>query len=183
LIKSIYSQAENEYNSCRKVRREAVKEETMEYEVVYEISKHPFPIDTVGMGVMAVFALFICAATLVGCWKDRNIDFFDIFKIVGALFLGITCTWGLISSFSYGGSDEAGYAKKYYAGEYSVIECVVEEYGYSNTGIACFDAEGKSFYMHYTFRNPIPLDKEIRVSYVPDDNGEYYIVKVEVKKE
>ena len=155
----------------------------MEYEVVYEISKHPFPIDTVGMGAMAAVSLFMCVATLAGCWVDRNIGFFDIFKIVGTLFLGIIGVGGFISSFSTGGSDEAGYAKKYYAGEYSVMECVVEEYGYSNTGIACFDEDGKSFYMYYNFRNPIPLNKEIRVSYVPDGEGEYYIVKVEVKKE
>lgn len=155
----------------------------MEYEVVYEISKHPFPIDTVGLGVMAMLALFMCVATLVGCWMDRNIDFVDIFKIVGSLFLGIIGAWGFISSFSYGGSDAAGYAKEYYAGRYSVIECVVEEYGFSNTGIACFEAEEKEFYMNYLFKNPIPLDKEIRVSYVPDGDRSYYIVKVEVKKE
>lgn len=155
----------------------------MEYEVVYEISKHPFPIDTVGLGVMAMLALFMCVATLVGCWMDRNIDFVDIFKIVGSLFLGIIGAWGFISSFSYGGSDAAGYAKKYYAGEYSVMECVVEEFNLSNHGISSFDMNGETFRLKYIFENPIPLDKEIRVSYVPDGNEEYYIVKVEVKKE
>ena len=37
--------------------------------------------------------------------------------------------------------------------------------------------------MNYLLKNPIPLDKEIRVSYVPDEDGSYYIVKVEVRKE
>ncbi len=97
--------------------------------------------------------------------------------------MGIVGFGGFIGSFSYGGSDEAGYAKKYYDGEYSVIECVVEEYNLSNHGISSFDVNGETFRLKYIFENPVPLDKEIRVSYVPDGDGEYYIVKVEVKKE
>ena len=155
----------------------------MEYEVVYEISKHPFPYGTVISGAMALGSLLLCLAYISECRERKDYGCLDIVKIAGTLGLCILMVRICIFEFSTGGSDEAGYAKKYYAEEYSVIECVVEEYGYSNTGIACFDAEGKSFYMQYTFRNPIPLDKKIRVSYVPDGNGEYYIVKVEVKKE
>lgn len=155
----------------------------MEYEVVYEISKHPFPYGTVISGLMSLGSLLLCLSYISECRERKDYDFLDIVKIAGTLGLCILMARICIFEFSTGGSDEAGYAKEYYAGRYSVIECVVEEYGFSNTGIACFDAEGKSFYMQYTFRNPIPLDKEIRVSYVPDGNGEYYIVKVEVRKE
>ena len=155
----------------------------MEYEVVYEISKHPFPSDTVAMGLLTIAFLFFCLVCVAECWEKRDFDFIDIVKILGTLILGIITAESFISSFTYGGSVKAEYAKEYYAGRYSVIECVVEEYGFSNTGIACFDAEGKEFYMNYLFKNPIPLDKEIGVSYVPDEDKSYYIVKVEVKKE
>ena len=155
----------------------------MEYEVVYEISKHPFPSDTVAMGLLTIAFLFFCLVCVAECWEKRDFDFIDIVKILGTLILGIITAESFISSFTYGGSVKAEYAKEYYAGRYSVIECVVEEYGFSNTGIVCFDAEGKHFSMNYFLKNPIPLNREIRVSYVPDGNGEYCIVKVEVRKE
>ncbi len=61
----------------------------MEYEVVYEISKHPFPYPTVITGAIAIVSLIFCLECIFSCREKKDYGCFDIVKIAGTLGLNI----------------------------------------------------------------------------------------------
>ncbi len=153
------------------------------YEVVYEISKHPFPWDSFIMGVLAVCLLILGLKYLIVHREEKSSRTIGRVKYIVLLLAALFFAKEFLSTLSYGGSSEAEFAKRYYSGEYSVVEGVVEEFNESNQGIASFDLEGMSFCLNYFFENPIPQGKPLRVYYLYDDDEEYVVLKVEVKKE
>lgn len=159
----------------------------MSYEVLYEINKVNFPIDSVISLIIGIgfgYNGLKCLRLLL----KKKFSFYNFFwTIVGAVvvfFMSIA----FFASFSWGGSDNAAFAKEYYNGNYETVEGYVENY--DNEWEACFDVDGKEFTVARNDLNgqahhSIKEGDYVRIKYIKDGEGDYverWIVKLEIRR-
>lgn len=105
------------------------------YEVIYEIERFPFPTDLITDLILLIgffsFACIYFAEAIEMTRKIKRLSIKSIGKIgVGAFFsiVSIVIFLMFMDDFTYGGSGDYKFAKKYYKGEYEVVTGRVENF-------------------------------------------------------
>ncbi len=98
--------------------------------VIYEISKFPFPMDSIVSFAVTLVILLFVILYVIKYLEKKEIKYILIclcllcvFVLAGSMFL---------ISLRYGGSDEYEYSQKYYSGDYKTVEGKVEEFQSEN---------------------------------------------------
>ena len=153
----------------------------MEFETVFEISKHPFPFSFFVPAMMLFGGIALLRQKFVkyreaGKLLTRNIVTLVLISLLDAAIAVI-----LICSICSSEDSEHGYASKYYAGEYEIVEgdLVIDET--ANSGIAAFSVNGEEFSFSYLLRNPLPEHGYARAYFIEHD-GEKELVRLDIAK-
>ena len=94
----------------------------------------------------------------------------------------ISCVALCVYTVSYGGSDDGTFSRRYYDGQYQIIEGVPKDYNDYTEGNTTFYIGKKWFCVDYRFgRNPVPRDQNMKIYYLPDEGGGNIVLKIEVK--
>lgn len=157
----------------------------MSYEVLYEIPKVNFPIDIVLpliIGVAFGYNGFKCLRLLI----QKNFSFYNFFWTIVGIVVVFFMVLLFFASFSWGGSDNAAFARKYYNGNYSVVKGIVEN-EYLDEKIQTYSVNGVEFVNstvdgHGALYGAVEEGDTVRICYIIDGEGdcsENWIVKLE----
>ncbi len=152
----------------------------MEFETVFEISRHPFP-TTVAMCFMFFLVAVLFLKQQYKEYKEKNA------MTPGHKMILLLCTLlcigtGVIFLGVVLDKPDQQFADQYYTGDYEVVEGEVENYSSIKMGQCEFDVDGENFYLQLFFRKPVPEEGYVRISFIKDiDINE--IMKIEVAKE
>ena len=152
----------------------------MEYEVVYEISKHPFP-TTVYMCFMFFLSAVLFLKQQHKEYKEKN-AMTSGHKVILFLCTLLCIGTGVILLGVVLDKPDQQFADQYYSGDYEVVEGEVENYSSIKMGQCEFDVDGENFYLQLFYRKPVPEEGYVRISFIKD-NDINEIMKIEVAKE
>lgn len=153
----------------------------MEFETVYEISRHPFPtFIVVVLGFL--IAMVIYSINRFKEFREKDVvTSKDSAKLLGYFLICILLVITLIVEGKGGGMPQR-YADAYYSGDYEVIEGEITERVGFKSGNVSFVVGGKEFTVIRIISSPVPEKGYVRITYVCVDDVEE-VVKLEVAKE
>lgn len=174
------------------------------YETIYEIEKFTLPEDSIifaiGIIILCVFTSDILIDIIEAMKKNNLLLSQGIKKFCALLLVVVGLLWLVlmfISSLSYGGSDNFQFSKKYYDGEYKVVEGKVDNYigkfsddkheHYEEFDVKNIHFEyGHAYKVGFQNENDVIYQngQDVRVYYISENDGNEtmnVIVKIEEK--
>ena len=136
----------------------------MHMQTVYEIPEHTFP-DNLILCIVFVLGSIGLVYKAILKFKERKLDGWDLFGVLGAILLAPIGIWGLYD-IAENGLDP--YSKAYYAGKYEILEGICEDFtSFKGNGFRVNDN-----YFYYPKGQPIENGSKVRVYYIDLGEGE-----------
>ena len=141
----------------------------MSFVTVYEIPKHPFPLDSFITLMMFLGTLLIIRQQYARYRAGESTKFKSIIATFFITLLGIVFACLLVYTISYGGTEKREYAEKYFTGQYEILEGTFKIDENANHGVAAFTVNDEEFSFLYLLKNPLPDAGYAKVYFVKGD--------------